>query len=458
MRTACVVIALAALGLACDIRCQWREFKSKYGKEYTVSEDAARFVVFQQNVDAVQRMNRLGHAKFAINRFSDLTPDEFSVLHSGAVRPTPRVGNLSESDRLRRADIPDSYFAPSVTPVRSQGHCGSCWSFASMGVLEAAYKIATDQTMQFSTQQLVDCAETDLGQGTGCQGGNYDEAFGYLSQHRAMLESAYPYTARNGHCREQSNGVVRVVSFNAVGWDDESQIMSAVMRYGPLGVTLSGAQMMSHYSAGVLSTGDGTCQDNVNHAVVLVGWTTVDGIPAWIIKNSWGNWWGVQPAGWAGEGDSATSKGFMYVKRGSEGCGIMEDPAVFLQQLDFSGVPSGSGSASPMPASSSHGSGQCVPMDAQNACPADAQCGTASDGCGGVVACGMCSDGYTCQNNQCAAAQQSNSCTPNAYVCDGVPCGVYDDGCGNQVQCGCSSGSSQPDWRRRASKKQTARA
>eukprot|EP00727_Mastigamoeba_balamuthi_P005733 m51a1_g178 hypothetical protein (324) ;mRNA; r:589635-591268 len=305
IKTACVLIALAALGLACDLHCQWSGFKSKYGKSYTVSEDAARFVVFQQSVERIQRLNGLGHAKFAINRFSDLTPDEFSALHAGIVGPSPRAGNLSEGDRIRRANIPASYFAPSVSP-------------------------------QFSTQQLVDCAATDSsGQGAGCQGGNYQMAFDYLSQHRAMLESAYPYTAQNGNCQEKNNGVAKVVSYNTVGWDDESQIMSAVMRYGPLGVMLCGDEI-SEYSSGVLSTGDGTCQSKVDHAVVLVGWTTVNNIPAWIIKNSWGNEWGVQPTGWAGTGDASTSKGFMYVKRGSEGCGITENPATYLQQIDTS--------------------------------------------------------------------------------------------------------------------------
>ena len=29
-----------------------------------------------------------------------------------------------------------------------------------------------------------------------------------------------------------------------------------------------------------------------DHEVVVVGWGTYEGIPYWIIKNSWGHWWG----------------------------------------------------------------------------------------------------------------------------------------------------------------------
>eukprot|EP00727_Mastigamoeba_balamuthi_P013435 m51a1_g8714 putative cysteine proteinase (377) ;mRNA; f:148427-150015 len=367
MKAAYVLFALAALGLACDIDCQWREFKIRFGKSYTLSQETERFETFKTNIERMQRLNGLGHAKFALNSFSDLSPEEFAASHTGHVGPAPSGGRLPESERLRRDAIPESYFAPSVTPVRNQKTCGSCWTFASMGVLEAAYKAATGKTQQFATQQLVDCVrKDDNGKGAGCQGGNYQIALDYLKQHAAMLESSYPYTAKNGYCHERNNGVAKVVSYGTVGWDDETQVMSAVMRHGPLGVTLSGDNL-SGYSSGVLSTSDGTCMDKVDHAVVLVGWTTVDGIPAWIIKNSWGSDWGVQPNGF-----SYGTHGFMYIKRGSEGCGITQFDAFYLDRID-----------------------------AGHACPYWAQCGAAPDGCGHKVSCGSCYDGEVCQDYQC---------------------------------------------------------
>eukprot|EP00727_Mastigamoeba_balamuthi_P013434 m51a1_g8713 putative pro-cathepsin h (292) ;mRNA; r:140576-141451 len=279
-----------------------------------------------------------------------------------------------------------------------------------MGVLEAAYKAATGKTQQFATQQLVDCArKDDSGMGAGCQGGNYPMAFDYLKQHAAMLESSYPYRAENGYCQERDNGAAKVVSYGTVGWDDETQVMSAVLRHGPLGVALSGDNL-SGYSSGVLSTGDGTCMDKVDHAVVLVGWTTVDGIPAWIIKNSWGSDWGVQPSGF-----SDGTHGFMYVKRGSEGCGITQFDAFYLDRIDAGPAPTpvpastsserpaptSSSSARPVPAPSSSSHAPCVPRDASQACPYWAQCGAAPDGCGHRVSCGSCYDDEVCQDYQC---------------------------------------------------------
>eukprot|EP00727_Mastigamoeba_balamuthi_P008559 m51a1_g4325 hypothetical protein (1522) ;mRNA; r:85386-91550 len=442
-----------------------------------------RFKAFSDNVARIEHMNRQGSAKFAVNRYSDLTPEEFSALYTGLEGRLPIKGSrLPDSLRAKRANIPQSYFHRSVTP--------NCIyrTFAATGVLEASYKTATGQTQQFSTQQLVDCARRgNGGMGAGCQGGNYQMAFDYLKQHAAMLESAYPYTERNGYCQEKDAGLTKVVSWNYIDWEDESQIMNAVMTYGPIGVCLNGAQISS-YSSGVLSTSDGTCSDKVDHAVVLVGWTTVDGVPAWIIKNSWGDDWGVKPVGWTASGSERNSRGFMYVKRGAEGCGITQFAASYVQQTDAKG---GSGGAS------DGGHDQCAPKTAQQACPSNAQCGSVSDGCEGSVSCGSCRSGFACQDFQCAqkctprraqdvcrerglrcgqvdlgcnvagdcgqcprtrgswrdaGTQQvcrngqcvdpQPQCTPNDKVCADRQCGTFDDGCGNKVLCGsCDSGA-----------------
>jgi len=44
-----------------------------------------------------------------------------------------------------------------------------------------------------------------------------------------------------------------------------------------------------YYGGGVFQTNE-TCTDVVNHAIVLVGWDDNQGI--WILKNSWGPYWG----------------------------------------------------------------------------------------------------------------------------------------------------------------------
>ena len=56
-----------------------------------------------------------------------------------------------------------------VTPIRNQGSCGSCYSFASMGCLEAGVAIASNGRIKpiFSPQYIVSCSNYSQ----GCDGG-----------------------------------------------------------------------------------------------------------------------------------------------------------------------------------------------------------------------------------------------------------------------------------------------
>src|SRR5262249_34344050 len=77
-------------------------------------------------------------------------------------------------------------------------------------------------------------------------------------------------------------------------------------------------------------------------------------------------------------------------------------------------------------------SGQCVCLPATT-CPNGQNCGTALDGCGGVVLCGACTAPATCGGagvpNQCG-------CTPAVACPAGQNCGTAPDGCGGTLDCG----------------------
>jgi len=65
--------------------------------------------------------------------------------------------------------------------------------------------------------------------------------------------------------------------------------MSAIVNQ-PVLVAIGAYQsVFQHYKSGVISSGCGATTD---HAVLAVGFTTVNGIKSFIIKNSWGTGWG----------------------------------------------------------------------------------------------------------------------------------------------------------------------
>jgi hypothetical protein len=70
----------------------------------------------------------------------------------------------------------------------------------------------------------------------------------------------------------------------------------------------------------------------------------------------------------------------------------------------------------------------CTPAAA---CPSGQQCGFASDGCNGVISCGKCPSGQTCSGGKCG----SGSCTPETCEDQGIECGSAGDKCGSQIMC-----------------------
>lgn len=101
-----------------------------------------------------------------------------------------------------KTDLPDSvdWTDKAVAPVRNQGSCGSCWAFSATGALEGLNAIQSGKVSVFSPQQLVDCAGGPY-ENEGCNGGEMDAAFWYVIDNGIALESAYPYTGRDGKCK-----------------------------------------------------------------------------------------------------------------------------------------------------------------------------------------------------------------------------------------------------------------
>jgi uncharacterized protein YkwD len=81
-------------------------------------------------------------------------------------------------------------------------------------------------------------------------------------------------------------------------------------------------------------------------------------------------------------------------------------------------------------------SGPCEPSTCAEL---GAECGTVSDGCGGLIECGGCTAPDVCGGggpNLCGP----ESCTPTSCQDAGATCGTIDDGCGGTLDCGACGG------------------
>lgn len=304
-----------------DVHEAWSEFKVKHRRSYSSEqEEAARFENFQNTLQTIAKHNADPDRSWTmgVNQFSDMSDEEFdqkvlmdpqdcSATHGRSVLDKANAGiNLPEHLDWREKGV--------ISEVKNQGHCGSCWTFSTVGCLEAHMAIKYDnwQAPRLSEQQLVDCAQAF--DNHGCEGGLPSHAFQYIQAAGGLAtEFSYPYTAKDGKCSapsivpqdpnmpfEPSSAGVGVVvpggSFNITVGDEQS-LQYYLATAGPVSVAFQVASDFRHYSSGVYSSK--VCKNgpqDVNHAVLAVGYGTdpQSNMKYWTIKNSWDYSWGVE--------------------------------------------------------------------------------------------------------------------------------------------------------------------
>ncbi|KAM4893080.1 pro-cathepsin H isoform 2-T2 [Sylvia borin] len=318
-------------------------------RRYGPEEYPRRLRIFLANKRHIEEHNAGNHSfQMGLNQFSDLTFAEFKKLYLWS---EPQVNARSAGgEGSSSGPYPDSIDwrkkGNFVTPVKNQGPCGSCWTFSTTGCLESAIAIATGkllslpaaQTDQLSVpavqllfvslalgtdvgqsltqnpplqaeQQLVDCAQAFNNH--GCSGGLPSQAFEYILYNKGLMgEDSYPYRAKNGTCKFQPEKAIAFVKdvINITQYDEDGMV-EAVGKHNPVSFAFEVTSNFMHYRKGVYS--NPRCEhtpDKVNHAVLAVGYGEEDGIPYWIVKNSWGRLWGMQ--------------GYFLIERGKNMCGL----------------------------------------------------------------------------------------------------------------------------------------
>ena len=303
-----------------EMQAMWNHYKGNEGVDSPNADlpDAERMANFRTTLWRVIKHNKKEGMtwKSGINAYSDMTDEQFNAhFNLKTVNNAEQHCSATENRQPVAAvqDEPDAWdwrAHGGVTPVKNQGHCGSCWTFSTVGCLEAHMQIKYGSFTPLAEQQLVDCAQAF--DNHGCNGGLPSHAFEYVKYAGGIsTEDAYPYNAEDNKCTVDAGTFALEVdggSFN-ITEGDEPSMKSALYGHGPVSIAFQVVDGFRDYSEGVYTSD--VCKNtpaDVNHAVLAVGYGTLDEINYWDVKNSWGADWG--------------DSGFFKIERGVNMCGV----------------------------------------------------------------------------------------------------------------------------------------
>jgi len=298
------------------------QFKKRHNREYADDlEHTKRKESFRQNLRFIHSKNRAGLGfQLGVNHLADRTDLELKALrgkqYSGGYNggaPFPYTNH-----RIMANDLPsnlDWRLYGAVTPVKDQSVCGSCWSFGTTGTIEGAYFLKYGHQVRLSQQALIDCS---WGYGNnGCDGGEDFRSYQWMLKHGGIpLEDEYGgYLGQDGYCHiDNVTLTAKITGYVNVTPGDPDALKVAVAKHGPISVAIDASRKtFSFYSNGIYYDPEcGNKLEQLDHAVLLVGYGTINDSPYWLVKNSWSNYWG--------------NDGYILMSPKDNNCGVETDP------------------------------------------------------------------------------------------------------------------------------------
>ena len=292
-----------------------------------------------------------------------LVPDYLPTLEVARMGGTDITAGLDSFTTFSDEELPEKFDLREegiVTPVKDQNPWGTCWSFATMALLESSWKAQHSQTLDLAEHHLayfvkntgydaLDNSNDDTIEVTSTNNSYYLNSGGNLlsattklmNWHGAALESKYPYPtsttvpdALNREVAQDREIIASDIYFipvdkNTAQDEKVTTIKKALQQYGCVEWSYfhdDGSYFYNAYNEQTAAYYFSSSEHGTNHAITVVGWDdtykkenfleghqpTSDG--AWIVKNSWSSSWG--------------DKGYFYISYEDKSLGNGNEPGV----------------------------------------------------------------------------------------------------------------------------------
>ncbi|XP_064459554.1 cathepsin B-like [Ornithodoros turicata] len=229
-----------------------------------------------------------------------------------------------------------------IAVIGDTGSCASSWAVGAAGVISDRTCIHTDSALNvnISAEDIMECADTFCG--AGCRGGLPGCAW-WSWQHRGIVsgglygtkDGCKPYAippcehvgkgkrppctapkkapecltkCRDGYKTKYGEDIYTAKTTYDVP-NDEHQIMAEIYKNGPVQADFTVYSDFLNYKSGVYQ--EQTGQPLGLLVVKILGWGKDNGVPYWLVANSWNTDWG--------------ENGYFRILRGGNECGIEGD-------------------------------------------------------------------------------------------------------------------------------------
>ncbi|XGW24171.1 hypothetical protein V3C99_005960 [Haemonchus contortus] len=297
-------------------------------------------------VDYVNRQQPFFEAEYlpevAEKRLGSLMKMDFLLLPAGMDNVT-MVG-----EPVTNEELPESFDSrekwkdcPSISYIRDQSNCGSCWAVAAASTMSDRLCIQSKGKIKtlISDTDILSCCQPLCGDGCNggslmrawyyardhgvCSGGRYEEkgvckpyAFHPCGRHKGQKYHGecprhiyktplckpycqYGYGKRYKDDKIYAKAVYGIFSF-------EDAIRMIIMKKGPVSAAFTVYEDFAYYRRGVYVHTAG--KKTGRHAVKIIGWGVQNGTKYWTVANSWNTDWG--------------EDGYFRILRGKKHCGI----------------------------------------------------------------------------------------------------------------------------------------